>query len=398
MGVRFQWMTGFSVGFFLFVNPLFANTTFEQVQVPQCLAAKISPQYQVLAEDSNFKIIEIPSAAIGGLARLADEVACGRFVNVSHHLVSHNRLKKREIASKLLLKLPRKLIAEPATDYDIKHQLAVKEALTKIDSKNIWSVLNHLTSFYNRSATQTTGLNAAEWLRIQFEEMATEHARRDTATYFVATGKHYQQPSLVTVIGKDIKAPAIVLGAHMDTLDGRMPGADDDASGSAIAMETARVLLQSSTPLKHPVYIIWYAAEERGLVGSQYVVRDFLKKAIEVKAVLQLDMAGYRYVNNDPTMWVFRDYTDKQLSHFIARLIKTYIQVPVAYSKCGYGCSDHASWTAEGIPAAFPCETSFANHNPSIHTPADTIDLMNNEHLINFAKLALAFSLELASE
>lgn len=54
---------------------------------------------------------------------------------------------------------------------------------------------------------------------------------------------------------------------------------------------------------------------------------------------------GYRTDANDPTMWVYTDYTDKGLNHFVAQLIDTYVHVPVDYSSCGYGCSDHVSWS-----------------------------------------------------
>lgn len=78
-----------------------------------------------------------------------------------------------------------------------------------------------------------------------FDDMSETNGRTDTASFFVKTGSYYKQPSLVTVIGKDINAPAVVIGAHMDTLDGRMPGAGDDGSGSSSIMEMARVLLSS---------------------------------------------------------------------------------------------------------------------------------------------------------
>lgn len=394
-----QWMTVLSAGFILVVNPLAAKNlpTMEQLQLPQCLAAKLLPGYQVLAENAAFKIIEVPSTDIDRLTVLADEVHCGRFVNVSHRLATTSLVNKQQAASNLLLKPVIKPLRVSSVHYEIKHEEEVNIALGKVDTDHIMQTLTHLTGYYNRSATQKRGKEVAEWLKNYFEGMAIESGRQDTETYFVKTG-WYKQPSLVTVIGKDIKAPAVVLGAHMDTLDGRMPGAGDDGSGSASVMEMARVLLETQTTFKHPIYIIWYAAEERGLVGSQYVVQDFLDKSIPVKAAIQFDMTGFRNDANDPTMWIFRDYTDKTLSNFVAELIKTYVKVPVDYSSCGYGCSDHASWMAEGIPAAFPCETSFEDHNPYIHSASDTMELLNSEHMTNFTKLGLAFAIELASE
>ncbi|KTD33069.1 aminopeptidase [Legionella nautarum] len=381
------------------LSPLLSAQTqaTEQIQLPQCLAAKLTRTYPVLAENAEFKIIDLPSSEITPLVLLADQAGCGRFVNLSHHFATRDRVKKQQLATKLLLSKPAvQTEFKSKQGYKIQHEAAVNEALSKIDADSIWQTVTHLTNYYNRSASQPTGVETAEWLKSQFEHLALEYGRQDTETYFVATGTLYNQPSVVTVIGKNNKEPAIVIGAHMDTLDGRMPGAGDDASGSATIMEMTRILLASPVKFKHPIYIVWYAAEERGLVGSQFVVEDFMNKKIPVKAAIQFDMTGYRSDETDPTMWIFRDYTDPQLSHFLAELIQTYIKVPVAYSKCGYGCSDHASWMAAGIPAAFPCETSFTEHNPYIHSSADTMSLLNTEHLVNFTKLALAFTIELA--
>lgn len=374
-----------------------APTHREQLQVPQCLASKMTFSYNILTENADFKIIDVSSEDINELAKLAEKVRCGRFVNVTHEL-AFDAEKKPQTAAQLLVKPAVKPLVANNEPYELRHLAEVEAAVAKVDSDNIWQTLTHLTAYYNRSSTKDTGVEAADWLKSQFEKMAIEYGRKDTATYFVQTGWYYKQPSLVTLIGKDIKAPAVVIGAHMDTLDGRMPGAGDDGSGSSSVMEAARVLLSSDISLKRPVYIIWYAAEERGLVGSQYVVKDFLKNSIPVKAALQLDMTGFRNDANDRTIWVYRDYTDKQLSDFLAELIKTYVKVPVDYSRCGYGCSDHASWMEKGIPAVFPCETNFEDHNPYIHSSSDTMDLLSLDHMTNFSKLAVAFAIELASE
>lgn len=397
-----QWMACITAGLVLSGNSMSAvnQPTHEQLQVPLCLAKKITKPYAVLAENKQFKILNVPSNDLDNLHLLADKVNCGHYVNVSHKIKGDALAAKKKAANVFLQKKSLKFTKSApltAASYEIKHQDAVNSLIKTVVADNIWQTLTHLTSFDNRSATKETGVAAADWLKSQFERMAVEYGRNDTATFFVKTG-WYKQPSLVTVIGKDIKAPAIVLGAHMDTLDGHMPGAGDDGSGSSSLMEAARVLLESKTTLKRPVYIIWYAAEERGLVGSQYVVQHFQENSIPVKAAIQFDMTGYRVDANDPTMWVFTDYTDKGLSNFVAKLIDTYLHVPVDYSSCGYGCSDHASWTEEGIPAAFPCESNFDEHNPYIHSSSDTMELLSLEHMTNFSKLAVAFAIELASE
>jgi leucyl aminopeptidase len=280
--------------------------------------------------------------------------------------------------------------------FAISNKIIVNEALNAIVADNIWQTLNHLTAYPNRSATEQSGLDAANWLKSTFESMAIEYDRKDTKAFFVNTG-WYKQPSLVTVIGKDIKSSAIIIGAHMDTPKGKMPGADE-GSGAAIIMEAARVLLESKTQFKHPIYIVWYGAGNRDFAGSHYVVQYFEDHLIPVKAVINLDKTGYRAHPEDSTMWVYNDFTDKKLTDYIRQLIKTYVHAPVDSSSCNYKCSDHAIWNEQNISVGFSSESSLKEINPYIGTSSDTMDYLNLEHMTNFCKLALAFAIELASD
>ncbi len=366
----------------------------EQLQIPRCLLGVI-PTHPVVVENAGYAIIDVKPDAIDAIMKKAYNSACGHPVNVTHALYGSPEQKREQ--ARTLLEVPKKIsLRSNAATYTIRHQDAVVRALDNIRSENILSTVEQLTRFTNRSATKIEGVQAASWLKQQFDDLVAVSGRKDTQSFFVKTGLRYAQPSLVTVIGKNIHAPAIVIGAHIDTLDGLMPGAGDDASGTASILEAARSLMQSDTVLKKPVYFIWYAAEERGLVGSQQVVKYFNTHAIAVEAAVQFDMTGFRNDPSDSTMWVYRDYTDPKLSDFTASLIATYLNVAVGESSCGYGCSDHASWMEKGVPAAFPCETDFEHHNQAIHSSEDTLDKLNLEHMTNFSKLALAFAIELA--
>lgn len=372
----------------------------EALQMKNCLAERLDSQFILLAKDKEFSIVDVPAQAIESIGHIAEQYQCGRFININNELKSQTVLERKQAAKQLLQQKVPAHFSE--TVYSLRHPEEVRAFLTEVVPDNIWQTVAQMSSFTNRSSTQVNGKNAALWLQEKFEKMAMEYGRTDVSTFFVETQGRYIQPSLVTVIGKNNKVPAIVIGAHMDTLGDndfvRMPGADDDASGSASAMEIARVLLASKINFKRPIYIVFYAAEEMGLVGSRQVVKYFNQNAIPVHAVLQLDMTGYRKNENhkDETMWIFKDYTDSNLNDFIAQLITTYVGAPVEYSQCGYGCSDHVSWNTEGIPVAFPCETSFEDYNPDIHTAKDKMDPLDIEHMTNFTKLGIAFAVELA--
>lgn len=385
-----------ATGTLLLSTQLMAGNDHQQLIVPKCLGDKIEKNFTTIASNKSYRLIDIETDHVGDITLIADKSQCGRFINVSSDLKNHKN--PESILAKYTVK-PKKLVSQ---NYVISHSKTVNALLPKVSSSNIWQTLTHLTDYYNRAPNTASGVETAHWLKKQFDDMAKDSQRNDVNSYFVLT-QGYKQPSVVTVIGKDIQAPAVVIGAHMDTLkkywgmDAYMPGAGDDGSGTSSLMETARVLLSSKEPLKNPVYIIWYSAEEQGLVGSKNVVAHFLEKKIPVKAVMQFDMTGFRNDQNDSTMWVFTDYTDTSLSSFIAKLIQSYVGVKVDYSSCGYGCSDHASWTYAGFPAAFPCETDFPNHNPNIHSPKDLKETLSLEHMTNFSKLGVAFAVELAS-
>lgn len=374
-----------------------ADNSNELLQMQQCLAQKLDKRFPILAENKEFAIIEAPSAAIPEIAILADNANCGRFVNLTAK-INGKDAEKKSSAQQLLQKKNTPFPQEVGSnDYKIQHPEAVRKTLALVKTETIEKTLQSLTDFYNRYSRNENGKITADWLKGQVDALAQQYQRDDTHSWFIKTPR-YKQPSLVFVIGKDAPGPGIVIGAHMDTLDGRMPGAGDDGSGSSSLMATAEALLASGYQPDHPIYLIWYAAEEMGLVGSQYVVDDFTNSKRSVKAAMQLDMTGYRPDPKNKALWLFKDYTNKSLTSFAAELIQYYVKVPVSYSKCGYGCSDHASWYEAGIPAVFPCESSFPEHNPNIHTENDKMEWLSHEHMTNFSKLAVAFAIELASD
>jgi bacterial leucyl aminopeptidase len=179
----------------------------------------------------------------------------------------------------------------------------------------------------------------------------------------------------------------------------RAPGADDDASGIASLTEVIRVLMANNYRPERTIEFMAYAAEEVGLRGSDAIARDYKAQRKKVKGVLQLDMTNYQGTATD--IYLYTDYTNAAQNQFLANLASTYLPtLTVGYDRCGYGCSDHASWTNQGFPASFPFESSFNTHDPYIHSSNDTLANMGNQaaHAAKFAKLALAYAVELGSD
>ena len=81
-----------------------------------------------------------------------------------------------------------------------------------------------------------------------------------------------------------------IVGAHYDTVPG-CPGADDNASGIAVMLETARLL--SLTPLDRRVEFVAFAMEEYGYWGSSHYVNQLRRAGRSVEGMLALECVGY---------------------------------------------------------------------------------------------------------
>lgn len=380
------------------------------VVAPQCLVQKLSLNIKTLSSTPSIALIETNSAGIDALINAKNvktKTPCGGFMDVTEAYQEFNpkSLSTTDRAQQFLKKYDgsaKKSFSESETAYSVKYESQVNQLLKQINPQTMWSDLTAFSDtskdhFPNRYANSDYGVKAAQWLKTKIETMAKENNRTDISTFTVATGTRYKQPSLVVKIG-DSNEPGIVIGGHMDTLDSSWelkPGADDDGSGSMTVMAVARTLIESGMHFKKPIYIIWYSAEEEGLVGSSYVVKDFKNKNIPVDAVLQMDMTGYAY-KNDPTIWLITDNVNKDLTNYLETLVKTYVKTPVSRTRCGYACSDHASWDNAGVKSSFPFESSFGNDDPYIHTAQDTMEALSLTHMTDYAKLGVAFAVELA--
>ncbi|MGB7412641.1 MAG: M20/M25/M40 family metallo-hydrolase [Thermosynechococcaceae cyanobacterium] len=87
----------------------------------------------------------------------------------------------------------------------------------------------------------------------------------------------------------DLNAGKILVGAHYDTVRGS-PGADDNTSGVAAALEVAQLLGERSS--NRTLQIVLFDQEEAGLVGS-YAYAEQAQNLENVEGVVVLEMLGY---------------------------------------------------------------------------------------------------------
>lgn len=184
----------------------------------------------------------------------------------------------------------------------------------------------------------------------------------------------------------------IVVGAHYDHLGfggsasrapgvrAIHPGADDNASGTALLLEVAQRL---STLGKRPPRAILFAAfgaEEIGAIGSRYLVDHPPMPVTHMALMINADMVG-RLRNN--RLVVDGVGTAEGLEPMI-REVGADLGFDFAFGSEGFGASDHTSFTTARVPVAF----FFTGVHDDYHMPSDTADRIEYQGLSRIALLA----------
>ena len=183
------------------------------------------------------------------------------------------------------------------------------------------------------------------------------------------------------VVGRMGDAPCrAYLGAHYDSVP-YGPGANDNASGTALLLELAR------THRAEGLCFIAFGAEEIGLHGSRAFVES--NDVSDVVFMLNFDMVarigeraqdGPRFVPGDTALADQAAAVAARLGHGIARG-----GFPRGAS------SDHVSFEEAGVPAI----TVHSGGSEFIHQPGDTIDTVFREDLAILLEVSTALLREL---
>lgn len=281
------------------------------------------------------------------------------------------------------------------------HQDYVESIFPSLVADNIADTITHLASYRTRYYTTDTGRKSVEWLMDQYKLAAGSRLGQDVTIQLFEHS--WEQPSLiVTVEGSNptVASDTVILGGHIDSINngaaGVAPGADDDASGSATNLEVFRQLMANGFLPERTVEFHAYAAEEVGLRGSQAIAEAYSREGRKVYSMLQFDMVCWPHpqLEGKAEIGIITDFTSANMNAFLKMVIDEYLDIGYEDSLCGYGCSDHASFTKVGYDAAFPFEAVFEHKNPYIHTANDVLENCDMNHVIQFARFGVAYVVE----
>ncbi|MCM1985051.1 M28 family peptidase [Lyngbya confervoides] len=270
-------------------------------------------------------------------------------------------------------------------------------------------VLPHPPLVDAASAPTVSGDRLLTHLRALTQERHDPVQRQATRRYIENVlsnqGWTYQEqtfPGGVNVIaqrpGQVPEAHRLLVGAHYDTVAGT-PGADDNASGTAVVLELAQLFSTVETP--KGLTLAFFDLEERGVVGSA-AFTDQPEALVDLDGAIILEMLGYScqrvgcqqtpdelevqpptalgdflaVVGDGEHPWLSAAFDQSRPPAESALPLLTFnvpfkgLLTPIVLR------SDHAPFWLKGIGAVMVSDTAFLR-NPHYHQPTDTLETLD---------------------
>lgn len=238
---------------------------------------------------------------------------------------------------------------------------------------------------------------------IRSREMIKPKKKSDKPQY-ITTRKELRTFNVVAKISaqkeQNPENKSIIIGAHYDHVgasknrdgeDVMIVGADDNASGVALVIEYARHLAKTRDSLKRDVILVFFGAEEYGLIGSRYYAKNPLHPISNSTAMINFDMAGRMNKNRGITI---RGIGSAVEAPVVLSSIENPDNLDLIWEFTPTGPTDYTSFYRVGIPA-FSFST---RQHPDYHTERDTEDKINYDGMVmlfNYTKFlvnSLAYS------
>lgn len=299
---------------------------------------------------------------------------------------------------------------------------SVQDLMAQVDAGRMRATVERLASFHTRNTLSPTVAEAAEWLAGEYRKIPKLQVELMKYT-MPASRRVPEAKEVVQVVAvlPGMTDRRIVIGGHLDSLNlqadaatGRAPGANDDASGVALALELARVM--GPHVWNQTIVFCGFTGEEQGLIGSRALVVRAKAEGWKLEAMLNNDMVGngasVNGLKDDKTIRVFSEEHDptpaneQRPPHFsreLARLIEWVVRrdmkdfrVKLVLRRDRFGRGgDHTPFVENGFTAIRFCE--MVEEFGRQHNDKDTVEFVDWNYLAKAAQANLASMVSLAN-
>lgn len=263
---------------------------------------------------------------------------------------------------------------------------SVRAAVGEVSTTKLYEYQKRLSEFDSRHVSQPGNGPAGQYLFDAFAAMGYQPVMQ----WFEPRGLPRTANVVATLPGTTHPEVIYVISAHYDS-HASGPGADDDASGTAMLLEMARVL--RDRPLPATVIFAAFTGEESGLLGSREFVRRAVAESLHVAGALNNDMFGWSNDHRLDNTIRYSNVGIRDVQHAGAFLFSDLITYDAKYYK---STDAHAYYEAYGdIVGGIGSYPVLGN--PHYHQPHDLLETVNQALETETTKATLAATMLLAS-
>jgi len=284
----------------------------------------------------------------------------------------------------------------PHIPYDLDSVITRYTSL--VDPARIQDAMESMEQMGTRFALAPNRRQVARWIRDQFVSYGYYNARLDSFylsyTFRNQSYQQWQYNVIATLTGYQRPDSVYVMGAHYDSVVSapddpfaEAPGADDNASGVAAALEVARILKAEGYQPRYTIQFMAYGAEELGLHGSRYQAARAAPRGETVAMMLNNDMISH--TDRSPQQWAIQlQYYDgsDHVTNLAREITSRYTDLQHVLSNSVVRYSDSQAYYEQGYPAIFFYED---RRTPFYHTPRDVVDNTNPEYAAQVTRISM---------
>ena len=264
----------------------------------------------------------------------------------------------------------------------------VKRATDEASVARVYAHEKALFDFDSKHVTRPGNKRAAEYLWAAYKSFGYEPEYQ----WFAGRGALGGQTANVIATLKGTVNPELVyvVSSHYDSV-AIGPGADDDTSGTAALLETARLL--AGRPQPATIVFASFTGEEAGLLGSREFVRRAVADKVRIVGALNNDMVGWANDHRLDNTIRYSNAGIRDIQHAAAMQFSDMITYDTLY----YRSTDAAAYYEAygdivGGIGSYP-----VLGNPHYHQSHDLLDTINHQLVTEVAKTTAATLMLLAS-
>ena len=253
----------------------------------------------------------------------------------------------------------------------------IREMLNQVNMDSLEATVQHLQDYGSRIWNSDNAFAASDWIASRMEALGLEVEQQPfNANTWMGSGA--AAPNVIGIQrGTLYPDTYVVCGSHFDSFSyeammggGTAPGADDNATGVASVLESARIMTQYE--FEYSIIYCAYGCEEMGLYGSEAYASRCQQQGMDIIGYFNNDMNGYLYGDQIHIDCIYPNSVEPIGTYYMNVGEVYYPELPIRHVNFNEGDSDHTSFNNHGYMGIYPFE-DYQNYSPYIHTPNDVI-------------------------